>query len=291
MLPLTAPFDSRAEAPQPLGLVGAHRSRRVGRRHRVRRHPAVPAGGPAAADQLAGLAAHRRAARGDGARGGGHRRPPRRRRAGRPRPVGRHRRQRQQPGPDRAGRGRDRRAPRPRRATGWRCGWSGAGREQVGYGSGRRHLRRLLGTTGRAAAGEPRDRRVRGPAVRGHRRHRRRRALADAGRVDRHGHGRAGRAAGSRCSSSTRCPRTPSPAVADGTDPVLADLAWRMRQVEREQVLGRLAALGCPVVRVARPRHHGRRAAPAGPARPAAPGAGPMIRRLAHPRPGGPARR
>ena len=30
VLPLTAPFDSRAEAPQPLGLVGAHRSRRVG---------------------------------------------------------------------------------------------------------------------------------------------------------------------------------------------------------------------------------------------------------------------
>ncbi len=30
VLPVTAPFDSRAEAPQPLGLVGAYRSRRVG---------------------------------------------------------------------------------------------------------------------------------------------------------------------------------------------------------------------------------------------------------------------
>ena len=30
VLPVRAPFDSRAEAPQPLGLVGAHRSRRPG---------------------------------------------------------------------------------------------------------------------------------------------------------------------------------------------------------------------------------------------------------------------
>ena len=30
VLPGTAPFDSRAEVPQPLGLVGAHRSRRIG---------------------------------------------------------------------------------------------------------------------------------------------------------------------------------------------------------------------------------------------------------------------
>ena len=30
VLPATAPFDSRAEVPQPLGLVGAHRSRRIG---------------------------------------------------------------------------------------------------------------------------------------------------------------------------------------------------------------------------------------------------------------------
>ena len=30
VLPRTAPYDSRAEAPQPMGLVGAHRSRRIG---------------------------------------------------------------------------------------------------------------------------------------------------------------------------------------------------------------------------------------------------------------------
>lgn len=38
------------------------------------------------------------------------------------------------------------------------------------------------------------------------------------------------------------------PAVHEGIDPVVADLAWRMRRLERDQVLSRLAALGCPVV-------------------------------------------
>jgi uncharacterized protein (DUF58 family) len=39
-----------------------------------------------------------------------------------------------------------------------------------------------------------------------------------------------------------------SPRVPDGADPQLADLAWRMRRLERDQVLGGLAALGCPVI-------------------------------------------
>ena len=39
-----------------------------------------------------------------------------------------------------------------------------------------------------------------------------------------------------------------APAVTRGTDPVAADLAWRLRRLEREQVLSGLAALGCPVV-------------------------------------------
>jgi hypothetical protein len=38
------------------------------------------------------------------------------------------------------------------------------------------------------------------------------------------------------------------PAVTEGTDPAVADLAWRMRRVERDQQLARLASLGCPVV-------------------------------------------
>jgi hypothetical protein len=38
------------------------------------------------------------------------------------------------------------------------------------------------------------------------------------------------------------------PEVAEGTDPAVAALAWRMRRLERDEVLARLAALGCPVV-------------------------------------------
>jgi uncharacterized protein (DUF58 family) len=36
--------------------------------------------------------------------------------------------------------------------------------------------------------------------------------------------------------------------VPDGVDPRLVDLAWRMRRLERDQVLAGLAALGCPVI-------------------------------------------
>lgn len=39
-----------------------------------------------------------------------------------------------------------------------------------------------------------------------------------------------------------------APAVIEGTDPKIADLAWRLRLLERDQVLARLASLGCPVV-------------------------------------------
>ncbi|MET0525091.1 MAG: DUF58 domain-containing protein [Nocardioides sp.] len=43
-------------------------------------------------------------------------------------------------------------------------------------------------------------------------------------------------------------PPDAEPALPDDTDPALADLAWRMRKVEREQVLAGLSGLGCPVV-------------------------------------------
>jgi hypothetical protein len=36
--------------------------------------------------------------------------------------------------------------------------------------------------------------------------------------------------------------------VSSETDPTIAALAWRMRLVERRQVLDRLAGAGCPVV-------------------------------------------
>jgi uncharacterized protein (DUF58 family) len=38
------------------------------------------------------------------------------------------------------------------------------------------------------------------------------------------------------------------PAVVEGTDPRVAGLAWRMRRLERREVLARLGAIGCPVV-------------------------------------------
>ena len=34
----------------------------------------------------------------------------------------------------------------------------------------------------------------------------------------------------------------------EGTDPLVADLAWRLRRTEREQFLTALAREGCPVV-------------------------------------------
>jgi uncharacterized protein (DUF58 family) len=43
-------------------------------------------------------------------------------------------------------------------------------------------------------------------------------------------------------------PDDAEPAFPDDADPALADLAWRMRKIEREQVLAGLSGLGCPVV-------------------------------------------
>jgi uncharacterized protein (DUF58 family) len=43
-------------------------------------------------------------------------------------------------------------------------------------------------------------------------------------------------------------PADASPRVPDGVDPAVAGLAWRMRRLERDQVLGGLSGLGCPVI-------------------------------------------
>ena len=43
-------------------------------------------------------------------------------------------------------------------------------------------------------------------------------------------------------------PRDAGPAFTGGTDPEIIDLAWRMRRLEREELLSGLAARGCPVV-------------------------------------------
>ena len=123
----------------------------------------------------------------------------------------------------------------------------GRGHEQVGYGAGHRHLRRLLGTLGSMLVGEPDERDsaalqlgvsggtvvivlspMLSPAI----------ATATATLV--------------RGGLPVLVIDTLPPAVVarttEGTDQALSDLAWRMRRVEREQVLGRLATLGCPVV-------------------------------------------
>jgi uncharacterized protein (DUF58 family) len=123
----------------------------------------------------------------------------------------------------------------------------GRGREQVGYGTGTRHLRRLQHTLASMRPGE----------------------LDDAGQ----GLLRLGVTGGTIvlvlspmlaapigtvAATLTRrgvpvlvvdtLPADVRPAVPDGTDPTLAALAWRMRRLERSLVLDRLAALGCPVV-------------------------------------------
>jgi uncharacterized protein (DUF58 family) len=43
-------------------------------------------------------------------------------------------------------------------------------------------------------------------------------------------------------------PADAGPALPEDTDPALAELAWRMRKIERAQVLAGLSGLGCPVV-------------------------------------------
>jgi uncharacterized protein (DUF58 family) len=123
----------------------------------------------------------------------------------------------------------------------------GSGHEQVGYGAGARHLRRLqdrLATLRIGEVGEP-----------------------DAGVLQLGVTGGAvvivlspmlAESIGTVTATLTRrgvtvlvvdtLPPDAEPAVAERVDPALASLAWRMRRVERAVVLERLGALGCPVV-------------------------------------------
>ncbi len=113
VLPQTAAYDSRAEVPQPDGLVGRHRSRRLGSGTEFEGIRQFATGDRLEADQLAGLAAHRRAARDRHTRRAGRRSLAGRRRPAGHRRLGWHRRCRQLPRPHGACRGRPRRAPRP----------------------------------------------------------------------------------------------------------------------------------------------------------------------------------
>lgn len=246
VLPASAPFDSRAEVPQPIGLVGRHRSRRLGdgtefadirdfqpgdRLRRInwrvslrtdRLHVVT-----SPAEQDAGillvvdaLADHGRSGGVDGA----------------------------ESSLDVTVRAAAALAEHHVR-VGDRVGLRvvGPGHELLGYGAGRHHLRRLLGKLTRIRVGEPRD------------------LAADAL------HFRAGAGTvvvvlspmlaspiGTATAALARrglpvmvidtLPASVAPAVAEGTDPQLAELAWRMRRIERDEQLTRLAGLGCPVV-------------------------------------------
>lgn len=123
----------------------------------------------------------------------------------------------------------------------------GPGQELVGHGTGKRHLRMLLGKLARVRAGEPRDLAPERLQLR-----------ATAGTVvivlspmlaDAIGTATAMLAKrGVSVLVVDTLPEDVVPAVIEGTHPAVADLAWRMRRVDREQQLARLATLGCPVV-------------------------------------------
>ena len=241
-----------------------------GQRHRVRGHPALRHRRPAEADQLAGLAAHRRAARRHHARRAGRRGVARRRRPARHRRLGRDRRR--APARSTSPCARRPRWPSTTSApvTGSGCSWSPPTAARVPLGSGPRHLQRLLGTLARirtearsTAAGAPRPRRrcrERGPRpvadavhAAGHR-DRQPAARRDVGRRHRHARRR--------------------PDRADGADRLaLPSLAARMQKIERDDRLRRLAALGCPRGAVARTGHPRHRPPPAGASRAGAAGA------------------
>jgi uncharacterized protein (DUF58 family) len=247
VLPVRAPYDSRAEAPQPLGLVGAHRSRRIGsgtefsgirpfqagdRLRRINWRVSLRARNlhvvTARAEEDTGvllvidaLADHGRSGGIDGAassldvtvRAGAA--------------LAEHHVRRG----DRV----SLQAIGPRRVS------------EVGFGTGERHLRHLLGRLSMVGPGEPRTFGRGKPffgvtggtvvivlspmlsdAV----------ATATATLVQR----------GLPLVVIDTLPGGMALEVAEGTDPAVADLAWRMRLLERDQVLARLASLGCPVV-------------------------------------------
>jgi uncharacterized protein (DUF58 family) len=246
VLPTTAPYDSRAEAPQPLGLVGAHRSRRPGsgtelagirpfqpgdrlRRvnwpvslrtrelHVVTTRAEEDTGVLLVVDSLA-----------DHGTSGG---------------VG---------GPasslDLTVRAASAIAERHVR-QGDRVALRviGRGGEQVRYGAGARHLSRIQDRLATVRTGEVADDesgalqlRVTGGAV----------VVVLSPMLSEQ--------VGTVAATLTRrgvpvlvvdtLPADAAPAVAEGTDPAVARLAWRMRRLERSVLLDRLASLGCPVV-------------------------------------------
>lgn len=245
-LPVRAPFDSRAEAPQPLGLVGAHRSRRPGdgsefaairpfhsgdRLRRIHwrvslRSDALHVVSTLGEEDTAvlvvvdALADHGVSGGVDGA----------------PSSL------------DVTVRAAAALAEHHVR-RGDRVGLRviGVGGETVRYAAGARHLRVILGRLALLQVGSPRA--LRGDQVQ---------LGVTAGTVVIVLSPMLSEAMGTLTATLVRrglpvlvvdpLPDRLTPAVVEGTDPGTADLAWRMRLVERRAVLDGLAALGCPVV-------------------------------------------
>jgi len=245
-LPATAPFDSRAEAPQPIGLVGANRSRRLGngsefagirgfqmgdRLRRIHWRVSLRTGElhviTARSEEdsgvlilVDGLADHGRS---DGVDGEASSLDVTVRAASALAEHFSH-----------AG---DRVALRV-------VGGSG---EFVGYGAGKRHLRRLQTTMARILVGEPRDLTVERLQFR-----------ATAGTVVLVLSPMLHEAIVTATATLVRrglpvlvvdtLRPDATPAVAQGTDPRAAAVAWRMRLTDREGLLAQLTRTGCPVV-------------------------------------------
>jgi uncharacterized protein (DUF58 family) len=246
VLPVRAPFDSRAEAPQPLGLVGAHRSRRMGdgsefaairpfhAGDRLRRinwrvslrtdslHVVTTRGEEDAGVLvvLDALADHGRSGGVDGAASS-------------------------LDVTVRAAAALAEHHVRQGDRVALRV--VGAGREVVGYGAGQLHLRMILSRLSALHPGSPRG------------------LSADqlqfgvtAGTVVIVLSPMISEVMGTATASLVRrglpvlvidtLPPDAEPAVIEGTDPAIASLAWRMRRLERAQVIARLSAMGCPVV-------------------------------------------
>jgi uncharacterized protein (DUF58 family) len=246
VLPMTAPYDSRAEVPQPLGLVGAHRSRRAGSGTELAGIRPILAGDrlrrinwpvslrtrtlhvvTARAEEDSGVLLVVDALADHGASGG----------------------------VDGAASSLDvtvRAAAalaEHHTRTGDRVALRviGRGHELVSYGAGARHLRMIQDRLAALRTGDP--------------------GQADTAVLQLGVTGGAvvivlspmlAESIGTVAATLTRrgvavlvidtLPPDAKPAVAEATDPVLAGLAWRMRRLERTVVLDRLSALGCPVV-------------------------------------------
>jgi len=246
VLPVRAPFDSRAEAPQPLGLVGAHRSRRPGdgtefasirpfhAGDRLRRihwrvslrtdalHVVSTRGEEDAAVLVVvdALADHGRSGGVDG----------------------------EASSLDVTVRAAAALAEHHvRRGDRVSLRVVGSGGESVRYGAGGRHLQLILGRLATLQVGRPRE--LRGGQLQ---------LGVTAGTVVIVLSPMLSEAMGTLTATLVQrglpvlvvdtLPADVSPSVVEGTDPRIAGLAWRMRLIERREVLASLASLGCPVV-------------------------------------------